>query len=776
VQVHVNPNGTSEGAANGSRERPYRSIQEAQLALRTRSNYVPYCVRIASGIYTLSSPLTFGPIDSGGSLKNPIVYVSDKVAQSLENGTTPIPGDVVLQGSGAIWGWQKYNTSMKSSWNNLVPKTGVLRAPCLGSTGVADCKALVYAWLDSGDGSQQSLTRARHPNKGYFPVTIRPEIRRDLSLTSFSFGTDIKAFDFNANGAINSNEQPNSIPGIAYADAYATIMQRWTFARMKFNKLAPWVNTSPSGIAANQDSGFLQFQDLSTLVIDDHSDIRAKQNYFYFENLPQALDTPGEWYFDSSTSAVYFRPKPEWLDATGKLQANFEFRFPRVRSLISIRGGTVKPVQYLIFSGIEFRYSGWNEAAMPAPISSLPDGTPMPSGGSVKSEFVPGAVEIAYTKNVQFSGNTFRDINSYGIRLLGNGNANIVIEKNTFKRMGAGAVNGTVRSISNAYEAILVNQQWPISKSINVINNTIAAGCLYFIDAPAIAFRRFSDLTISGNTVKYYLGDGIEINHRAVIAEENGLNDSLTFPAGNNKVTDNVISEMGRRNGFTYLNDKAGIHTFSNNSGSKIYNNHIDTIFSYAGDMAGIYLDEGANNVHVSGNVVDNPDGLGLLIHNPQGSSQSFWNSNPTSFTVHSEQNLFSAGVPIEVAYDSVCGLLKQIYSTGDTLVRKDNQTPAVHVARTRRSTDPSSGSQCFPGSDNTFGTLSVASLPIFNNLTVSSMPCSRQGQVESCQTLAQHGCGHWMELTHSVNWSPPVEMLPEQPLLTNICLLSNAN
>jgi hypothetical protein len=71
----------------------------------------------------------------------------------------------------------------------------------------------------------------------------------------------------------------------------------------------------------------------------------------FVENIFEELDAPGEWFIDTKTGTLYFRP-PAGVDlATATIEA------VRLRHLVELRGTEEAPVRFLTFKGITFRHA-----------------------------------------------------------------------------------------------------------------------------------------------------------------------------------------------------------------------------------------------------------------------------------------------------------------------------------------------------------------------------------------------------------------------------------
>lgn len=73
----------------------------------------------------------------------------------------------------------------------------------------------------------------------------------------------------------------------------------------------------------------------------------------YFENAPEMLDSPGEWYLDRKTGGVSYWPLP------GQEMTVAEVVVPVLGELVKVVGRPERPVKNLHFKGLAFAYTDW---------------------------------------------------------------------------------------------------------------------------------------------------------------------------------------------------------------------------------------------------------------------------------------------------------------------------------------------------------------------------------------------------------------------------------
>lgn len=71
---------------------------------------------------------------------------------------------------------------------------------------------------------------------------------------------------------------------------------------------------------------------------------RINSNHFYIENLLEELDVPGEWYYNGSTSTLYYFPNASTVERPA---------LPVLDTLIEIKGQPDQPVANITILGLE---------------------------------------------------------------------------------------------------------------------------------------------------------------------------------------------------------------------------------------------------------------------------------------------------------------------------------------------------------------------------------------------------------------------------------------
>lgn len=201
------------------------------------------------------------------------------------------------------------------------------------------------------------------------------------------------------------------------------------------------------------------------------------------------------------------------------------------------------------------------------------------------------------SSNIVVEGNTIHDlINEHGI-YADTGLRNLVISNNTIRNTGA---NGTGLKVQS-YDSFGVQPQC-ISITGNVISNTGAAGILVHNTSPGTPTTKTLDVSVSGNTILNAGNNGIDVR--------DGENCTVT----GNTVTAARSSGIswGNCTGLlisgNYVRNSAlsGMGDVSPSSNVAIKNNVIAdcATANTGGDRYGVFLNTGATNCVVDGNVI----------------------------------------------------------------------------------------------------------------------------------------------------------------------------
>lgn len=312
------------------------------------------------------------------------------------------------------------------------------------------------------------------------------------------------------------------------------------------------------------------------LASDPNDSSREPDGRYYIENAPDALDTSGEWYYDKTTSRLFYMPMSEEDMNTAQVVV------PRLEQLIVMKGTpeTGEWVHNVAFRGLTFSHAAWNMDSKG--YFDLQAGVPAPS-----------AIEAVGAVNVRFEHCTIAHSGGYGI-YFGRGSHQNQVIASEFYDLGGGGVKVGEPTISS-------------SSNDKVYGNTISDNEIHdlgLVYAPAVGvwilqsgYNRvvhndIHDLFYTGISVGWTWGYG-------------------PTEASHNLIAFNDIHAIGKR----MLSDMGGIYTLGVQPGTVIRGNlvHDITVFRYG--AWGIYPDEGSSDLLIEDNIVYDCQSSGFHQH-----------------------------------------------------------------------------------------------------------------------------------------------------------------
>ena len=246
---YVSPTGGDR--ADGSAQRPWKSIEQARDQLRAKKKHqkCDIVVNVKTGDYVVDKTITFTEADSGEN--------GHKITYRSADG----PGKARLLGAKPLTGWQKYN--------DTIYKTKVDRK--------------FYTLFEDG----KRATTARYPNRTsddlwspyLFSVTPEAEYQAVHNWLFFDAKDVPKEWDAD----FDKNAQ----------------MVVWSGGSWSW-----FSDTVPLGGADFRKNFFTLNHDARFTLVNSRSGSR-----YFLQNTLRFLDQPGEYYFDFANSEVYYWPK-----------------------------------------------------------------------------------------------------------------------------------------------------------------------------------------------------------------------------------------------------------------------------------------------------------------------------------------------------------------------------------------------------------------------------------------------------------------------------------
>lgn len=333
---------------------------------------------------------------------------------------------------------------------------------------------------------------------------------------------------------------------------------------------------------------------------------------YYFENVFEAMNEPGEWYLNNKTNKLYYVPKQGERADTLTLYASC------LEQLMDISG-----VDGICFEGIRFTQTDWN---MPDPKNVLePDSWNViyDVDTSQAAYTVLGVVTVRYADGVSFGNCEFVNLGATGVKFM-DGAKGGNVENCLFRNIAATGVyiGGPNRPSDDA----------ACVKNVTVRNCNISAYGRKFYNAIGIHLTFCDGAVLENNEISdgYYTGISV------------GWVWGYGYHLTNNiKIRDNLIYNIGQG----WLSDMGGIYMLGVQPGTEITGNVIHNVAADPGEGGyggwGIYLDEGSSRMLIEKNLVFNCGSNGLNIHYGEG---NIFRNNISAFNAEGQVSVGSRG------------------------------------------------------------------------------------------------------------------------------------
>ena len=306
-----------------------------------------------------------------------------------------------------------------------------------------------------------------------------------------------------------------------------------------------------------------------------------KGDRYYFENVCEAFDSPGEWYLSTSNHKVYYIP----LD--GELVSTLDLSYAVTDRLISITS-----LSGITFEGIDFMNT---DSSYP----ELEEGAWLADSGLrfPQAEYDCGGVfEATCSSDINLRYCSFKNIGIYAVK-FNRVCKNCSVVGCDFLNIGAGGV------FIHGFNETADDR---ITENITVRDNLIDGYGRYFYSAIGVFLTHARNCDISNNEIcnGYYtaISDGWLWGYGYSVTE-------------NNKICNNLIYNIGQG----WLSDMGGIYTLGRQHGTVLSGNVIHNVAADPGEGGyggwGIYLDEGSQFILVEKNLVYDCGSQGFHQH-----------------------------------------------------------------------------------------------------------------------------------------------------------------
>ena len=510
--------GTSGSDENpGTEGKPFATIAKARDAVRhliAAGLESDVKVCLREGTYRLSGPLAFGPEDSG-SQQHAITYAAH-------------PGEtVVVSGGRPITGWKRGEGEI---WTAQVP-------------GVKEGEWYPRHLFVGG----RRAVRARTPNKDD-ENPCRQLVGADLA-------ADLSRYTLTVPGGLLGDWSNPS-------DIEVMVAGNWAINRLPVQSI-------------DREKGVVV---LAPPHAQGHSAIRpGPGRWCCFENAPQMLDQPGEWYLDRRTGLLSYWPLAD------EEMARAEVIAPVLQRLLEVKGTPDEPVRNLHFQGIRFEHTHLE----------LPDGGYLgiqachcTVGKDWKRPWgrVPAAIRWDYVEHSSIENGAMAHLGGCGVELVTSCHDNLIRGNHVFDVSGNGIMLGGPRSEAE------------VPKRNRISNNHVHACGVEYYGAVGIWLGFAQEAKVAHNLVHDLPYTGISVGWQ--------WNPEPTPCKGNVIEANHVYDVMNR------LCDGGCIYTLGFQPGTVIRANHLHDVhrgrYAQGAPNNGMFIDQGSKGYLFEQNVIYN--------------------------------------------------------------------------------------------------------------------------------------------------------------------------
>ena len=430
----------------------------------------------------------------------------------------------VVSGGRAITGWKQDG----DVWRAAIP----------------EAKAGAWTFNELFVGGERR-PRARHPNEGYARVEKVIDDRR-----SFTW-------------------KEGDLPALADAgEAQLLFLHDWSVTRVR---IASMDAASRTLATADRVGGPAAFWRVGGF--EPHP-------RFSIENHPALLDAPGEWYLDTKTGVLTYRPMP------GEAVGTTEVVAPVAAQVLVVRGeGAARPVRNLHFRGLAFEHALWMPpggrfAGMQACFHWQGEARGEDNWGNRVP--LTAAVALEYADGCTFTACRFRRLGGSGV-WFGRG------------CRGCSLVGCVVDDVAG--NGVMVGDEkpatGPAAATGNRVENCRIVRCgRRFFGAVGVWVGMAAESVVTRCEIAQHPYTGVSVGWRW---------DPTPTPCQANLVTANDIHHC-----MMILSDGGGIYTLGRQPGTRLAGNYIHDIPLNAGraESNGMFLDEGTAEIVIEGNLI----------------------------------------------------------------------------------------------------------------------------------------------------------------------------
>jgi hypothetical protein len=519
ITFYVSPSGHDDFP--GTLQRPFNTLDRARNAVRSLKQQkgrltTPVTIYLRGGTYWLSAPFVLQPED-GGTAECPVTY-------------TAYAGEVpILSGGVLLRGWRASVVNRRSVWSAKI------------GAALPEGRRRRQLWINNSRRLQ-----SRFPNRGYLHVASVPDVNRTTPWNEgqWSFKPETGAIPHWP--SLNGSE--------------CVLMTKWSESHLP---IANW----------DSDSTLLRFGLRSVFCI-------APEDPYYLLNVSGALDTAGEWLWDSANGVISYLPLPD------ERQEKITAVVGQLSRLLIIKGepSANKYVEHLAFRGITFSHTEWG-------IDGNSEGNllALRSGGFGQAAVgLPAAIEAEGLRHAKFEECTVSHAGTYGMALQ-KGSRFVTVSGCLFTDLGGGGIKigeTEIPADSSKYTSHNTIVDCEISNAGLIFHSAVG---IWVGQSPAnrIIHNQIFNLYYSGISLGWTWGYGPSIT-------------------GNTLVTLNHIHHIGVRTDLDgrILADMGGIYTVGARWETIIRRNVFHDVGARLYGGWGIYYDEGTTGAISEQNII----------------------------------------------------------------------------------------------------------------------------------------------------------------------------